>query len=81
MVFADVGCQFEETFQFFHVGADVHGRSRQNVGRTHKHGEAHLVDELMNVVHRRERAPFGLVYTVTGEHGRELGAVFGVVDV
>ena len=38
------------------------------------------LDESVDVFHRRQRAPLGLVYTDAVEHGRELVAVFGIVD-
>ena len=81
MFLADIGSESEETFQLVLVGADVHGSTGEHVGRTHQHGEANAVNELLNVVHAGQRAPLRLVHTDAAEHGRELLAVFGIVNV
>ena len=81
MVFAHIGCQPEETFQLFFIGTYIHGCSRKNVGRTHKNRESHTGDEIVDVFHTRKRTPFGLVDAMPGEHLRELGAVFGTIDI
>ena len=75
-----VGRQLEEALQLFLVGADVHGGAAQHVAGADEHGETYLLDESVDVFHRRQRAPLGLVYTDAVEHGRELVAVFGIVD-
>ncbi len=61
--------------------ANVHGCARKNVGRTNEHRIAYLVDELLYILHRGEGAPLRLVDAQLVEHGRELAAVLGTVDV
>ena len=80
VLLADVGGQLEEAFQFLLVGADVHRRATQHIRGTHQDGEAYLRYKGVDVVHRGQRAPFGLVHTDAVEHGGELVAVFGIVD-
>ena len=46
-----VGGQFEETLQLFAVGANVHSGTRKHIRGTYEHGEAHLVDEGVDVFH------------------------------
>ena len=75
-----VGRQLEEALQLFLVGADVHGGAAQHVAGTDEHGEAYLPDEGIDVFHRRQRTPLGLVHADAVEHGGELVAVFGIVD-
>ena len=75
-----VGRQLEEALQLFLVGADVHGGAAQHVAGTDEHGETYLLDESVDVFHRRQRAPLGLVHADAVEHGGELVAVFGIVD-
>ncbi|EJP32999.1 hypothetical protein HMPREF1146_0001 [Prevotella sp. MSX73] len=81
IVFRHLGGHAEETLEFVHVVAHVHGRTREHVGGAHEHGEAHLTDEALDVVERGEGAPGRLVDAQFVEHGRELVAVFGTVDV
>ena len=64
-----VGGQFEEALQFFAVGTNVHRSTRKHIRGTYEHGEAHLVDEGVDVFHRSQRAPFGLVHTDAVEQG------------
>ena len=61
--------------------AHIHGSPRENVAGTHKYGETDALNERIDVVHRRERAPFGLIDANSSEHGGEFLAIFGVVDV
>ena len=81
MVFADVGSQLEESGELILVGTNVHCRTREHIRRAHKDGEAHPVHELVDVVHRRQGAPFGLIDTVLGQHLREFGTVLCSVDI
>ena len=64
MILTHVSCQFEELLKLFLVGAYVHGSTREDVGRTNEDGEAHLVDKLVDVVHRGEGTPCRLVDAV-----------------
>ena len=61
--------------------ANVHGCTGKNVRWTNEHRIAYLVDELLNILHRGEGAPLRLVDAQLIEHGRELTAVLGTVDV
>ena len=45
-----------------------------------RHGESDLCYELVDVVKAGQLPPAGLVYAETVQHGRELVAVFGIVD-
>ena len=47
-----ISCQFQETFQFFLVGTNIHRSSRKHIRRTNKYGETYLFNELLNVIHR-----------------------------
>ena len=77
---ADRGSQFEETLQFVLVGAYIHRRAGEHIRGADEDGEAHFLNEAVDIVHRGECAPLGLVHADTVEHGGELIAVFGVVD-
>ena len=61
--------------------ANVHGSTGKNVRWTNENRIANLVDELLNILHRGEGAPLRLVDAQLIEHGRELTAVLGTVDV
>ena len=61
--------------------ANVHGCTGKNVRWTNENRIAYLVDELLNILHRGEGAPLRLVDAQLIEHGRELTAVLGTVDV
>ncbi len=73
-------CHPEEALQLLVGVADVHGGSREDVRGTHQDGIAHLVDELLHVLHARQGTPAGLVDAELVEHGGELAAVLGTVD-
>ena len=77
---ADRSSQFEETLQFVLVGADIHRRAGEHIRGADEDGEAHFLNEAVDIVHRGEGAPLGLVHADTVEHGRELIAVFGIVN-
>ena len=81
MVYAHIGRQLQELLQLVLIGAYIHGCSRQYIGWTDEYGETYTVDKLANILHTGKCAPFGLVDTTLGEHGRELGTVFGIVDI
>ena len=76
-----VGSEVEEALQLILVGAYVHGSTGEHVGGTHEHGETYLLDEGVDIVHRGQCAPLGLVNADAVEHGRELVAVLGIVDI
>ena len=81
MVYAHIGRQLQELLQLVLIGAYIHGCSRQYIGWTDEYGETYTVDKLADILHTGKCAPFGLVDTTLGEHGRELGTVFGIVDI
>ena len=62
------------------VVADVHCRAREHVRRTNQHGEANLVDKLVNLLETCQSLPARLVDAQLVEHCRELVAVFGAVN-
>ena len=62
------------------VVADVHCRAREHVRRTNQHGEAHLVNKLVNLLETCQSLPARLVDAQLVEHCRELVAVFGAVN-
>ena len=80
MFLADVGSQLEETLQLVLVGTYVHGCTAEHVGRTHQYREPDFLDKLVDVIHRCECSPCWLVNPNAVTHGRELVAVFGIVD-
>ena len=51
MVLTDIRSQFQEPLQLLAVGAHVHGSTREHIRRAHQYGEAHLFDELIDIVH------------------------------
>ena len=81
MILTHVGCQFQEALEFFAIGTHIHGRSGKHIARTDKNREADTVNKLINVVHRRQRAPLRLVDTIAGEHLRELRTILSIVNV
>ena len=54
--------QGEEMIQFRLVGNDVHCRAGKDVAGANHQREPDLVGEIVNLVHRRQFAPAGLVY-------------------
>ena len=76
-----LGSHREEAVQFLVVIANVHGSTRQHVGRTHQNGIAHLLHKLLHIVKARQCAPCRLVDAQLVEHSRELVAVLCTVDV
>ena len=76
-----VGCELQEAFQFFLVGAYVHRCAGKHVTGADEYGEAHAADKLVDIFHRSECAPLGLVHADASEHRGELFAVLGIVDV
>ncbi len=78
---AHFGGHVEETVQLLVVVANVHGGAREHVAGAYEHRVAHFIDKLLHVVERGECAPCGLVDAQLVEHGGELVAVFGAVDV
>ena len=78
---ADVGRHGQEAFQILLRVAYIHGSTRENITGADKHGETDALYERIDVVHRRERAPFRLIHTNASEHGGEFLAIFGIVDV
>ena len=75
-----LGGHLEELLQFVFIVADVHGRSREDVGRTHQDGIAHLGDKALDVFEAGQLLPGGLVDAQLVEHVGELVAVLGTVD-
>ena len=80
MFLRHVGCQLQEAFEFFLVGADIHGGATQHIARTDQNREAHFYHKLVDIFHRRKLFPTRLVHTYTIQHGGKLLAVFGIVD-
>ena len=76
-----LGSHVEETMQFLFIVADVHGSAGEHIRRTNEDGIADLLDELLDILERGERTPAGLVDAEFVEHGRELVAVLGTVNV
>ena len=80
MLLADVSRQLEELTQLLLVGAHVHRGTGEHIRGSDQHRITYTVHELLHILHRGQRAPFGLVHADTVEHGGELVAVLGVVD-
>ena len=68
MVFRHVGSQFQELLQFLLIRTDIHRGTREYVGRTHQHGEAHALHKLADIIHTRQRRPLWLVHAEFVEH-------------
>ena len=68
MLLGDVGGKTEEAFELLGVRADVHRRAREDVAGTDENREADFVDELVDVGHRGQLAPAGLVDSEFVEH-------------
>ena len=81
MILAHVGSDLKEAVELVVVGAYVHGSTGEDIGWTHEHREADTFDELIDVVHALQRAPFRLVDAELVEHRRELSTVFSTVDI
>ena len=81
VLLADVCRHGQEALQILLRVAHIHGSTRKNVAGTHKYGETYALYERIDVVHRCERAPFGLIHANASEHSGEFLAIFGVVDV
>ena len=77
----NLGRHAEEAVQLLVVITYVHGSTRQHVRRTNQYGIAHLVHKLLHVVERGQRTPCRLVNAQLVEHGRELVAILGTVNV
>ena len=75
-----IGCQFQETFQFFLIGANIHRGTRKHIRRTDKYRKTDLVNKFIDIIHRSQFTPTRLVYTNTVEHGREFLAILSVVN-
>ena len=80
LLFRYIGSQFQEAFQLFLIGADIHGRTTQHIRGTYQNREAYLVNKGMDVFHRSQCAPFGLIHSDAVQHGREFIPVFGIVN-
>ena len=81
MILRHVGRQLEETLQLVFVRADIHRCTREYIGRTHQNGESHPIDKGIDVLHRGQRTPFGLVDTQLVKHLRELRTVLCAIDI
>jgi len=75
-----IGCQFQETLQFFLIGTNIHRSSRKHIRRANEYGEPYFFDKLMDIFHRGQLTPTGLIHPDTIEHGREFLTVFSIVD-
>ena len=71
----------QETLQLLVAVAHVHRGTRQHIRGTDQHGIAYLAHKLLDVVERGQGTPRGLVDAQLVEHGGELVAVLGTVDV
>ena len=80
MFLRHVGCQLQEAFEFFLVGADIHGGATQHITRTNQDRKTHLSHKLVDIFHRRKLFPTRLVYTDAVQHGGKFLAIFGIVD-
>ena len=81
VVFAHISGQLEKAFQLVTVGADVHGSTAEHIAGTHKDGESDALHETVYVSHACKCAPLWLIDAKVGEQLRELGTVFGTVNV
>ena len=81
MILAYVGSQLQEALQLVLVGANIHRCTREHVAWTYQYRETNTLDKLVNILHRGQGAPLWLVDAVVGQHLRELGTVFSVIDV
>ena len=76
-----IGCELEEAIELLLIGADIHRCPREDVAGTYEYGEAHLLDEAVNIGEAGELPPAGLVDPEAVEHGGELMSVLGVINV
>ena len=71
----------QEAMQLLLIVTHVHRSTREHIRRTHEYGIAHLVHKLLHIIERGQCLPRRLVDTQFVEHGRELIAVLGTVDI
>ena len=81
VILAHIGSQLQEALQLVFVRADIHGSTAEHIRGAHQHREPYPLYELVDIFHRGQRAPLGLVHTQLVEHLRELSTVFGAVDI
>ena len=80
MLLADIRRQLQEALQLLLVRADIHGGTTQHIAGANQDGEAHLRHETIDVLHRGEFLPTGLIDTDPIQHSGELLPILGVVD-
>ena len=80
MLLADIRRQLQEALQLLLVRADIHGGTTQHIAGANQDGEAHLRHEAIDVLHRGELLPAGLIHADPIQHSGELLAILGVVD-
>ena len=81
VILRHLGGHLQKALQLFVVVTYIHRCTREYVRRTHENGEANLIDKLLDVVKRRQRAPCRLVDTQFIEHRREFITVLSAVDI
>ena len=81
MILRNVGGQLQETAQLLTVRADVHRRTREHIRRTHQHGEAYPIHKLVDILHRGQCTPLGLIHTQLIQHLREFRTVLSAIDI
>ena len=81
MILAHISSQLQEAFQLIIVRANIHGSTREHIRRTHQDGEAHTLHKLVDIIHRCQCTPLGLVDTQLVQHLRELSTVLSTIDI
>ena len=49
MLLGDIRGKTEEAMEFLFIGADIHRRTTEDIGGTHQHRIANLIDKVLDI--------------------------------